>query len=107
MHPGERPGRRDVEPDVRPLREIVPARAVLTELARGFLLAQSGDPVRARQFATSFLRERAGRAGPGRIVPVNRRPTVHRGVSDATGSGDSRYSVSSGYATDGSSELGL
>jgi len=69
-----------------PLDEIVPPRAVLTELARGFLLSQDADPERAKRFATSFLRERAGPPGPGRIVPMNRRPTVHRGV-DATRDG--------------------
>jgi hypothetical protein len=78
-----RPQRREPLSDNLPLDEIVPPRVVLTELARGFLLSQDADPERAKRFATSFLRERAGPPGPGRIVPMNRRPTVHRGV-DAT-----------------------
>jgi hypothetical protein len=79
----ERPARREAARDTLPLGEIVPARAVLTELARGFLLSQDADPERAKRFATTFLRERAGPPGPGRIIPMNRRPTVHRGI-DAT-----------------------
>jgi hypothetical protein len=82
----ERRPRRDPPSDALPLAEIVPPRAVLTELARGFLLTQNADPERAKRFASSFLRERAGPPGPGRIVPINRRPTVHRGV-DATQDG--------------------
>lgn len=71
------------------LREVVPARAVLTELARGFLLMQSSDPDRAVEFASSFLRERSGMsppAGPERTRPVvlpRRRPNEPRsGPSD-------------------------
>jgi len=79
----ERPVRRTPLSDELPLDEVVPPRAVLTELARGFLLSQGDDPERAKRFASSFLRERAGPPGPGRIVLINRRPTVHRGV-DAT-----------------------
>ena len=41
------------------LREVVPARAVLTELARGFLLVRENDRERALRFAVTFLRERA------------------------------------------------
>jgi hypothetical protein len=40
---------------------VIPARAVLTELARGFLLVQESNPDRARQFAVTFLREQSGR----------------------------------------------
>ena len=84
------PSRRPDEPtDPRPLAEIVPARAVLTELARGFLLAQSADPERAKRFASTFLREQTTRPGPGRIVPINRQPAVRRGV-DAFADRDSR-----------------
>ncbi len=72
-----------------PLDEIVPARAVLTELARGFLLS-SDDPERAKRFAATFLREQqSGRPSPGRIVPVSRQPTVRRGV-DLTSGGPPR-----------------
>ena len=83
MSPEERPPRRETPSDNLPIAEIVPARAVLTELARGFLLAQDADPERAKRFASSFLKERAGPPGPGRIVPMNRRPTVHRGIDQA------------------------
>jgi len=41
------------------LHEVVPARAVLTELARGFLLVRENDRERAVRFAATFLRERA------------------------------------------------
>ena len=58
------------EPDERPMEEVVPARAVLTELARGFLLVQASNPERARQFAMTFLREREGAVAPARIEPV-------------------------------------
>ena len=88
MPPEEPPPRRPPPSENRPIAEIVPARAVLTELARGFLLANHADPERAKKFASSFLRERAGPPGPGRIVPMNRRPTVHRGI-DATNDGAS------------------
>lgn len=70
----------DPAPAGLPISEIVPARAVLTELARGFLLS-APDPERAKRFATSFLREQqAARPAPGRVVPLNRQPTVRRGV---------------------------
>jgi hypothetical protein len=40
------------------LHTIVPARAVLTELARGFLLVRENDRERAIRFAQTFLKER-------------------------------------------------
>ncbi len=46
------PGRDDAE-----LRDVVPARAVLTELARGFLLVRENDRARAVRFAATFLKE--------------------------------------------------
>ena len=49
------------------LREVVPARAVLTELARGFLLVHDSNPARAVRFAESFLKERAGTLSPPRV----------------------------------------
>jgi hypothetical protein len=49
------------------IREVVPARAVLTELARGFLLMQSSNPDRAVEFAATFLRERSGAPAPPRV----------------------------------------
>lgn len=42
------------------IREVVPARAVLTELARGFLLVHETNPVAAVRFAETFLREQTG-----------------------------------------------
>jgi len=57
--------------EVESIHEVVPERAVLTELARGFLLAQRSDPAQAVQFATTFLRERAGRLPPARVESVN------------------------------------
>jgi hypothetical protein len=59
------------EAEVEEIREVVPARAVLTELARGFLLVHESNPDRAVRFAETFLRERAG--GPPietRVEPV-------------------------------------
>lgn len=79
MDPGGRPIRRPETSPTDRIAEIVPARAVLTELARGFLMVQAGDPTRAKEFAATFLKEQAGRSGPGRIVPVSRRPIVRGG----------------------------
>lgn len=106
MEPGVRPPRRVSEENLRAITEIVPARAVLTELARGFLLAQSADPRRAREFASTFLKEKAGRPGPGRIVPVNRRPTVRRRVAELPGEGSDAYGGLSGYVSDPPSDFG-
>jgi hypothetical protein len=44
----------------RALEEVVPGRAVLTELARGFLLVNDSDPQRAARFARRFLQEQTG-----------------------------------------------
>jgi len=60
------------EADEKSLEEVVPARAVLTELARGFLLVQESNPDRARVFAQTFLREREGAAPEGRTEPVRK-----------------------------------
>jgi len=51
---------RETAPDAETPHEVVPARAVLTELARGFLLVRESDRERAVRFARTFLRERAG-----------------------------------------------
>jgi hypothetical protein len=56
--------------EVEEIREIVPARAVLTELARGFLLVNESNPARAVRFAETFLKERAGRIAPARVEPM-------------------------------------
>lgn len=62
-------GRRP-DPDRKEFREVVPAPAVLTELARGFLLVRDSDPDRALRFAETFLKERAGSARPERVETV-------------------------------------
>jgi hypothetical protein len=56
--------------EVEAIREVVPERAVLTELARGFLLVNDSDRAQAVQFAGAFLKERAGRSVPGRVDSV-------------------------------------
>jgi hypothetical protein len=80
-------------PPEEEIEQIVPARAVLTELARGFLLVRENDRERAVRFAATFLRERAeasraprtpaypapaqrvlGRAGWGPVERLDRRP---------------------------------
>ncbi|MGA8664250.1 MAG: hypothetical protein WB809_04180 [Thermoplasmata archaeon] len=58
------------EADEGTVDEVVPHRAVLTELARGFLLVHESNPARARQFAQTFLRERAGAVVPFRVESV-------------------------------------
>jgi hypothetical protein len=60
------------EADEKSLEEVVPARAVLTELARGFLLVQESNPDRARTFAKTFLREREGALREVRTEPVQK-----------------------------------
>jgi hypothetical protein len=83
----ERRAREKSEPEASsatelPLDEIVPARAVLTELARGFLLSHANSPQRATQFAVTFLNECNGGIKPAaRVVPLQRAAIVRRGVS--------------------------
>lgn len=67
----------------RPLKEIVPPRAVLTELARGFLLVHETDRAHAARFAQSFLKEQIGAAPVARPGAVERISTVQRGVAAA------------------------
>jgi hypothetical protein len=76
-------------PDMQELRAVVPARAVLTELARGFLLVHETNPDRAVQFAATFLREQARGSEPtggeaSRPVGPARRPLgrLPRGAVD-------------------------
>jgi hypothetical protein len=52
--------------------EEVAARAVRTELARGFLLVHETDRAQAIQFATTFLKERSGRPAPARSESIHR-----------------------------------
>jgi hypothetical protein len=59
-----------IRPEADDLRTVVPARAVLTELARGFLLVHESNPGRAVRFAETFLREHAGSAAPVRAEPT-------------------------------------
>ena len=80
--PGGQLGRR--EPPVNlPLTEVVPERVVLTELARGFLLASHTDRTQAMRFAQSFLKQQGGPAPPERLVPIARLPVVRRGIHAA------------------------
>lgn len=58
-----------IGPEEADLRAVVPARAVLTELARGFLLVHESNPGRAVRFAETFLREQTGASEPGRAQP--------------------------------------
>jgi len=58
------------DPERRELLEIVPARAALTELARGFLLVRDSNPEGAVRFAATFLKERLGQAPPERVETV-------------------------------------
>ncbi|MGA8543539.1 MAG: hypothetical protein WB947_08415 [Thermoplasmata archaeon] len=48
------------DPEIEELRRVVPGRAVLTELARGFLLVHESNPGRAVRFAETFLKECTG-----------------------------------------------
>jgi hypothetical protein len=56
--------------EIDEIREVVPARAVLTELARGFLLVNQSNPTRAARFAETFLREQSGHLALSRTEPV-------------------------------------
>ncbi len=76
----DRPGRPRQESNaaLEPIEEVVPSRAVLTELARGFLLLNGRDPRRASRFAATFLREQAAPRDDGPITP--RLPSVRRSM---------------------------
>jgi hypothetical protein len=56
-----------IDAESEELREVVPQRAVLTELARGFLLAQHTEPDRAVRFLETFLREQSHPPRPARV----------------------------------------
>jgi hypothetical protein len=58
------------DPEVEEIHEVVPARAVLTELARGFLLVHQSNPARAVRFAETFLKEKSGRMEPRHVESV-------------------------------------
>ena len=68
--PLQRPREEPYDREAEEIREVVPARAVLTELARGFLLVHETNPSRAVRFAETFLREREGRPAETRVAPV-------------------------------------
>ena len=57
------------------IRALVPARAVLTELARGFLLVHESNPQQALRFAETFLKEQTGEPRPD---PSGSAPRVTR-----------------------------
>jgi hypothetical protein len=87
MGPADEPSESDPVPFER-LREIVPARAVLTELARGFLLEHQTNPARAVRFAETFLKECTSEARPERSDPARTpprpAPRAFRGAIDPT-----------------------
>ncbi len=66
-------------------REIVPARAVLTELARGFLLVRELDRDRAVRFAATFLREQAEPVAPPAPAPYPSVPSSQRSLGRSSG----------------------
>jgi hypothetical protein len=66
----EDPPEASVDPEVEEIRAVVPPRAVLTELARGFLLVHQSNPARAVRFAETFLKEHVGRVVTPRVEPV-------------------------------------
>ena len=68
--PLQRPPEEPYDREAEEIREVVPARAVLTELARGFLLVPESNPSRAVRIAETFLREREGRPTEARVAPV-------------------------------------
>ena len=72
MPPSDERAGGSFDEEVEAIHEIVPERAVLTELARGFLLVHESDRAQAVQFASTFLKERAGRSAPGRVESVHR-----------------------------------
>lgn len=78
MEPPKEPRRSGTAP-LEPLTSVVPPRAVLTELARGFLLLHERDPTRASQFAATFLREQAGHPHTETVRPAL--PSVRRSSS--------------------------
>ena len=81
MTSGERVAGRRQAWTTLPLEEVIPPRAVLTELARGFLMVQDVNPESARRFAQTFLKEQSGTPPPPpKLVPADRLASVRRGV---------------------------
>lgn len=71
MAPSEEETGGSFDREVEAIHEVVPARAVLTELARGFLLVHETNRAQAVQFAATFLKERSGRAPPSRSESIH------------------------------------
>lgn len=71
MSPSDQGADGSFDGEVEAIHEVVPERAVLTELARGFLLVHETDRAQAVQFAATFLKERAGRSTAARVESVN------------------------------------
>ena len=59
-----------VDAEGEAIHAVVPPRAVLTELARGFLLVHESNPERAVRFAQTFLKEQVGRITTPRVESV-------------------------------------
>jgi hypothetical protein len=70
MAPSDKVTGGSFDEEVEAIHEVVPERAVLTELARGFLLVHESNRAQAVQFATTFLKERAGRVNPPQVESV-------------------------------------
>jgi hypothetical protein len=74
------------------IRAVVPARAVLTELARGFLLVHESSREQAVRFASTFLKEQSGEiaapdAGPPPVTRARRSLGLYpRGAIDPSSS---------------------
>ena len=77
MDRGRRPAPA-VESDVGAMAGVVPSRAVLTELARGFLMLQTSDPDRAARFAATFVRERSTEPRDQSVTLLPRLPQIRR-----------------------------
>jgi hypothetical protein len=71
------------DPPDLPIEKVVPPRAVLTELARAFLLVNEIDRKQAARFASSFLKERAAEAAAKAATNFRRLPTRTHGGPDA------------------------
>lgn len=56
--------------EAKQILAVVPARAVLTELARGFLLAHETNLEQAVRFAETFLKEQTGQLARAPTEPA-------------------------------------
>jgi hypothetical protein len=78
MDPGGRRRTPGAPPVLESVASVVPSRAVLTELARGFLMLHDSDPGRATRFAATFVREQVAETGPPSVTLLPRLPQVRR-----------------------------